>query len=298
MRLPVGAGTSAVDTFIVERFKVALHALKPCNTAEQRRQYHILLLAVAPPLVKQGNKHGMINKVALRLEVPYGHRWAKGTKVDTPYAFTSAVQGRATFQVELVAAFKPKEDLLPGDAVLCRGQIARLTSYDAATGECSVTFFVEDAGIEKTVNYASRFGNDPKSARLQRPPVLLLPPPRKERSDKLSQEVKGHVLTIYETSCPTSPHQRDRLRRLLASFCWEEKQAMIQSDTLKNLFDAFIKEYPDDKLGFTMFKMLKPWNLKKAYRETCLCRMCELFRLYVGGLHTTARLLSRSVHTW
>ena len=103
-----------------------------------------------------------------------------------------------------------------------------------------------------------------------------------------------HVAHVYETNCPTSPHQRDRQRRLLASHVWEEKQAMIQTETLQNLFNIFVKEYPDDKLSFTKFKSLKPWYLKKAYRETCLCRMCELYRLYVAGLHAAADLLFKA----
>ena len=99
---------------------------------------------------------------------------------------------------------------------------------------------------------------------------------------------------VYGGACPTSPHVRDLMRRLLAPRCWEEMQAMIQSDTLLNIYKQFIKDYPDDTIGFTNFKLLKPWNLKKAYRETCLCRMCELFRLYMGGLHMAGELLMKA----
>merc|ERR1712196_750777 len=41
----------------------------------------------------------------------------------------------------------------------------------------------------------------------------------------------------------------------------------------------------------SIFKRKRPWNLKKAYRETCLCRLCELFRLVHDGLRVVAALL-------
>ena len=255
-----------------------------------------MMRTVAPPRMKKGDATGMITKIARRLEVPFGYRQARGGEL-RPYAFTQSIDGREEWQVAAKEAAKPVEELAIGDQVLCRGQLAVLTAFDPSTDECSITFRAEGTEIEKTVNFASRFGNGPKSARLQRPPALLLPPPRKERKDKISEEVKGHVTIVYETNCPTSPHTRDRMRRLRASRCWQEEQAMIQSETLKNLFNIFAKEYPQDQLSLTKFKMLKPWNLKKAYRETCLCRMCELFRLYVGGLHAAGDLTATRLHT-
>ena len=66
---------------------------------------------------------------------------------------------------------------------------------------------------------------------------------------------------------------------------------MIQTLTLKEIYRIFQKTDVLDKLAFSTFKLLKPWNLIKAYRETCLCRVCEIFRLYTEGLHEVAKLL-------
>ena len=71
----------------------------------------------------------------------------------------------------------------------------------------------------------------------------------------------------------------------------QTKQAMIQTLTLDEIFRVFQKTYPLDKLAFDTFRLLKPWNVIKAYRETCLCRVCELFRLYVQALHIVASIL-------
>jgi hypothetical protein len=61
---------------------------------------------------------------------------------------------------------------------------------------------------------------------------------------------------------------------------------------MDELYAMFKQRYPEEKLGLTKFKELRPWNMKKAYRETCLSRMCELFRLYIAGLHAVAPLLA------
>ena len=72
----VGESTQTVDSYIVERVKGAVHTLKACDTEEQRREYGILLRALAPPLVKRGNMHGMLKKA-----VSYTHL----TLPTTPY---------------------------------------------------------------------------------------------------------------------------------------------------------------------------------------------------------------------
>ena len=65
---------------------------------------------------------------------------------------------------------------------------------------------------------------------------------------------------------------------------------MIQTLTLREIYEVFKKTYPlETTLSYPSFKKLKPWNLIKAYRETCLCRLCELFRLYMEGLHEVAK---------
>lgn len=63
---------------------------------------------------------------------------------------------------------------------------------------------------------------------------------------------------------------------------------MIQTLTLQEIYNTFLLKYPTEKLSFVQFKMMKPWNLIKAYRETCLCRQCEIFRLFMHGMSVVA----------
>ena len=66
---------------------------------------------------------------------------------------------------------------------------------------------------------------------------------------------------------------------------------MIQTLNINEIYRVFEQTYPLDKISLSQFRKLKPWNLIKAYRETCLCRTCEAFRLYVKALNIIGKLL-------
>ena len=210
-----------VNAYIVDRLVAALAVVRQCQTQQQWIEYGILLRAVAPPPVQQGNsKHGMILPVAKRLggdgsPLPTGSRKRQGAIKE--YAFQKAIHGRVEFDRKAAEAARPREELQPGDAVLCRGELATLQWYDEASGRCGVTFSCE--GIQETVPYSSRFAvnGQPKkgSARLQRPQPSLLPPPRALRKDRVSTELEAHVREIFELTCPISPHQKDARKRRL-----------------------------------------------------------------------------------
>ena len=97
-------------------------------------------------------------------------------------------------------------------------------------------------------------------------------------------DVVQHVHNVYTITCPTSPHQRDVRRKLIQRHILLTKLAMIQTLTLREIYQTFQNMYPDDRVSFARFKSLKPWNVIKAYRETYLCRACEQLRLYVETL--------------
>ena len=135
------------------------------------------------------------------------------------FAFQRAIEDRASFTVEALEAARPREDLVPGDAVLCRGERARLDWYDEASGRCGVAFSCE--GVEEVVVYSSRFnvkGQPPQKgcARLQRPQPSLMPPPRAVSQLSVSPDTKAHVAEVFALTCPTSPHQKDMQKRHLA----------------------------------------------------------------------------------
>lgn len=66
---------------------------------------------------------------------------------------------------------------------------------------------------------------------------------------------------------------------------------MVQMMSMAELYEVFRTAHPQVKLSIDKFRLLKPWNVIKAYRETCLCRMCEMFRLFIQALRLLPPLL-------
>jgi hypothetical protein len=74
---------------------------------------------------------------------------------------------------------------------------------------------------------------------------------------------------------------------------WEHREDLILTCTKDTLWAKFKETYPN-LLGVTQYFMVleeELWNLKKAYRETCLCRTCFNCRLFGQGLTVVVKLL-------
>ena len=226
----VELANAKVDACIVERIKAAIAIVAGCHTKQQWLELSILFRGVAPVPAASGSHAGLEAPIARRLgstnALPTGSRKRRGKMQD--YAFTKAIKDRVKIDAAAKEAARPREELAPGDAVLCRGELAKLEWYDAASGRCGVTFSYE--GVEETVTYASRFrvkGADNKmSARLQRPQPSLMPPPRAQSKQAVDSTVRDHVREIFELTCPTSPHQKDRRKRHLGRHVWQVSTAL------------------------------------------------------------------------
>lgn len=219
--------TARVDTCMAENIGHAYAVVALRQTEQQRLEAGLILRAVSAQRTAQGDsRHGMEALIAARLgefigdgrPLRTGSRWRSSDKtVKNDYALTAAGKERIIFDVRATEAARPKEELAPGDAVLCRGKLATLAWFDEATGRCGVTFSQD--GFSETVPYASRFpkkGQDNTGcARLQRPQPSLMPPPKATRSDAMSDETRANVRAVYELTCPTSPHTKDIRRRHL-----------------------------------------------------------------------------------
>ena len=68
---------------------------------------------------------------------------------------------------------------------------------------------------------------------------------------------------------------------------WEHRQALILPFTKETLWAKFNESYPDRIKESKYYEVLEEevWNLKRAYRETCLCKTCENMRLYMQTLN-------------
>lgn len=280
-----GAEAARAKTYeyICGRVAAALSVTKSCATLQQWVEYSTILAAVMP-----AREDTMMTAVADVLGLRFGIRGGRER------AASKALRRRAEFDERsrsMQIAREPPMAGTPlqvGEVVLCRGQLAELVEINC-DGSCAVLFKLD--GQEQRVDYKHTFGTAAGSARLQRPPPLLQSPQRAQRSDTVTAEVVGHVHEIYEAMCPESPHQKDIMRRRLDRHLTQEARARILMCTYEELYQTFKQQYPNDDLSLAMFKRLKPWNLKKAYRETCLCRSCELFSLYREALSKVASLL-------
>ena len=76
-----------------------------------------------------------------------------------------------------------------------------------------------------------RFAVTKGSARLQMLPPSLMPPPRATCSDAVSDTTEKAIIDHAHEFCPTSPHQRDVMKRRTGPCTYEEKAALILSAT-------------------------------------------------------------------
>ena len=80
------------DAYIIDRLVAALTALRNSGTEQARREYHIILGALAPVRAAEGAKAGMARRVAARIRVPRGRRartkqQQEADEPGRPYAF-------------------------------------------------------------------------------------------------------------------------------------------------------------------------------------------------------------------
>ena len=83
------------------------------------------------------------------------------------------------------------------------------------------------------------------------------------------------------------------MRKQVGARVWEHRQALILTCTKDTLWALFNEKHPNLLAAKQYFGVLdkEVWNLKKAYRETCLCRTCFNNRLFREGLAVVAKLI-------
>ena len=106
-----------------------------------------------------------------------------------------------------------------------------------------MTYRVGDVYAERT--YRECYEKVPGSARLQHVPPSLTPSRRTTRSDSISDSTRKAILAHFAKLNPTSPHQRDVMRRRLGPFNYDDRPAFILSDTIEGTFNDFKKQHPE-----------------------------------------------------
>lgn len=263
-------------------------------TELHRRDCGTLVAGCASPSIAQArDTDGTERRICARLKVPRGCRCAKSDF--RPYMYRSGALRRQSFEVKRTSIAKgaPNE----GDMVYvmtCNSEGKLLEVGE--DGSCRIEFSMGDISEVReylTMGLTKETRNKPGSARLRHILPPLSPPARKTIST--SGALNGLALRIDEhvrSRCSESPHTRDSMSRRVAPFLHERKQALIKTEPIEEMFADFKKQCAEGQgCKLTTYKNYMPWNLKGAYRETCLCAQCESQRLHMEGLRVAADLL-------
>jgi len=190
--------------------------------------------------------------------------------------------------------------LREGEEVLSHGLRAELTRISVQPNEqepevgwpCVVTF--RAGASEQEYSYSSMFGKQAGSARLQRIPPTLAPHDIATSSNAVSPKTRVLVRMHAENVCPISPCKRDSMRKHVGPRVWATRQALILMFPIYTLMALFFAEHGEDLVKPSTYRQIlheDVWNLKHAYRETCMCRLCFNLRCYREAMAVVARLL-------
>lgn len=292
---------AATDAYIVERLRAAIAELKRCVSEEQHKEYLTILAAVAAERESEHCQLGMIRKVAHRLGVQRGARYHKSSGERRPRAFDRAISSRATFDssgVPLLGNIGPSllsRRIEVGERALSRGRQCTVIEIDYEADTCKLRFDAEgESGLTHTRTFSS-LGSGRGGSRLTRPALLLKPKVlRDTRCDEKAEKARSKVEEFLEAQGARSPERRDMVRHCVGVGLYQQTQALILYSTYAALYALFLKTYPMVTISFTLFKALRPWYVRRAKREVCLCKQCENYKYYKEVLHSLPKVW---VHT-
>lgn len=278
------------DKVIVDRLVIALQQLKQCRSEAERQDYGVLLAAVAPPREEARSQGGMIRRVCERLRVQRGTRYVKATGERRPRAFEQAVTRRACWDADVEVRSQP---IKVGDECTSRGRPCMVLAIDYEQDTCLLRFTSGSISCDRHFSHiakghnATRHDNFPKgSARLCRAPPSLRSGPRNTRSDEKAEAARPKVEELFINEGARSPSQRDQVRRRLGVGLYECAQALYVYSKYATLYALYLSRYPANVITFAVFKRLRPWYIRRAKQETCLCKQCENFKEYQSVLRS------------
>lgn len=274
-----------MDKCIVDRAHAAIRQLKECRSEAERQDYGVVLAALAPVREKERAHDGMIRSVCERLGVTRGSRFVKSTGLSRPRPMEQAITRRAAFD----EAVQTATGLLKvGDAAISRGRVCTIVAIDHENDTCTLRFTAGSASVEQDYCYIYK-GNGssawsasfPKgSARLRPAPPSLRLGPRATRSDEHTEAERAKVEELFENEGSRSPSMRDQVRRRVGIHMYETAQALYVYAKYASLYKLYCTRHPASRISFSAFKRLRPWYIRRAKQETCLCKQCENFKTY------------------
>ena len=273
----------------------ALSSSSASNSKRHRRELGVLLAGCASPTIAKARYcDGTERRICKRLRVPRGCRCAKSGL--RPYAYRQAALRRAVFAA---ARRKQMEQVVPvvGDVVhvgAC-GSEGKLIEI-GAEGQCKIEFSCGDmteVHEYATLGMTKETRKLPGSARVRHILPPLEPPEFKPlRDDAVASGLAQRIDKHARSRCAESPHTRDLMSRRVAPRLHEREQALIKTEPVEEMFGDFKQQCHEGQgCRLSTYKNFLPWNIKDAYRETCLCASCESQRLHMEGMRVAASLL-------
>ena len=107
---------------------------------------------------------------------------------------------------------------------------------------------------------------------------------------------------VHGSPVPATTHKRDipltvgfrlqllQVRRRVGRGLYQTAQALIVYAKYAALYSLYLVRYPADHISFSLFKKLRPWYVRRAKQESCLCKQCENFKGYQTVLHSLPKL--------
>ena len=274
-----GKAAAAVEREIVDRLCDAIDILKHGTTEQERLELRVLYTAIAH------------RKKATRTDpTGWGSKFCKRLNINRngkPYR--DSVEHRAGIDMEYArrqARRKQVQEFEVGDEVVCKDGAGTVVWRDGAF----IMIRVDIDGHVQDFKY-NDCGYKPGGGRVRFRPMLFTHGQRKKRKDTVSKDVVDKIRHFFETNCTTSPCAKDIIRSRIGRNIRIEAPMLIMHDTLKKMYDKFVKVFKDVKIGLTEFKRLRPFNARAVKRSGCHCKVCEHYDGLRRGLQKAADMI-------
>jgi hypothetical protein len=254
---------------VMNQLAFTLKILFSCATARSRRALGTVLTATLPPRghISRYAKLLGLNRNSLRLKAAMRRR---------NMIFKDWTADYFVIQVGKRVVNK-------------RGEVGVVTAVDLEKMTCSVQIFCSDGST-----YIKDFTTKGKK-RMRVIEPEFGPEKQKLRSDATSDSVKYAIVNFYRLHCATSPCAKHRVRQRIANKKFREEQMLVMQYTFDDLYDMYMKAHQSNpklsKVSRTMFYRLRPWYLRFAKVDSCLCSCCENYAGYMEGIRIIAAYL-------
>jgi hypothetical protein len=119
---------------------------------------------------------------------------------------------------------------------------------------------------------------------------------RKKRSDRLPESDRLLAEQFWIANTEVSPNVKDVIRLRKANSPVIEHMIHRQYRTNEAIHLSFLLESGVQRMSRTVFDDCKPWFVKPGKVDTCLCKVCEDFRLAKKAATYNYELLLRPYH--